>query len=203
MKQLILAVFLLLSQAGHADIGTPGGGNFPFKPNQCNSDLGPIIYGGGGDAFPWSAAKPFPWASVEGLWTSIDDNKSNIIFEFKVTRSTAQLKQLLVSVYDANNCKKANMRGVGLINSFEKNVVRVNMNNVLLKLAMFKMQDLQTNNNSSMCGQKALGASFYRLTEDSDKDLEANPKSEKLDFEDAASMLLKKISNPSAYKCKK
>jgi hypothetical protein len=126
------------------------------------------------------------------------------VFEFKVTRTTDKLKQLSVLIYDMNNCKKMNMRGVGVINNSEKNVVRVNVNNVMLKLAMFKIADLELN--SLTCGSRAMGASFFKLADGDDEfenKIQYDVKTQPLDIEDSTSMLLKKISDTTNYECKK
>lgn len=195
MKQFILAVLLLVTTTTFAQQRPPLSLN--VNTNQCLEDFS--VFKGGGDLFPWSVARPFPWTSVEGLWKSVDPTKSNIIFEFKVTRTTEKLKQLLVLVYDLKKCKSASISGVGLINNSEKNVVRVNMNNVMLKLAMFKTQDLELKTLS--CGVRAMGASFYKLSDEL-SEFDSSIYGGQDNVEDSANLLLKKISDTTAFKCK-
>lgn len=191
MKKLMLAVLLLFCSGVFAQV------------NSGNTCTGVAIPAGGHDTFPWSIAKPFPWTSIQGVWTVANASKEqeSLVFEFKVTRTTDKLKQLFVEIYDRENCKKAAMRGVGVVNTAERNVVRVNLNNVLMKLAMFNTADLEMDTNT--CGPKTLGATFYRLIDN--KNLPANLKSgtETINTEESSNMILKKISNALDFRCKK
>lgn len=162
--------------------------------SSCANESKP--FGGGTDAFPWSIAKPFPWTSIQGIWTATSEDGANLYFEFKVTRSTSKIKQLAVEIYHAKDCKKAYMRGVGVTSNTEKNTVRVNMNNVLLKLALFNTADLELT--SPSCGYKALGATFFKLNDDGDGTFRAARTARSTE---SRNVLLKKISNSSSFKC--
>ena len=187
MKKFILAVILVFC----ANV-------FAQNTNTCSSTTFPAS-GGGVTVWPWSLAKPFPWTSIQGVWTAVGADKSNLVFEFKVTRSTDKIKQLFVEIYNREDCKKAYMRGVGVVNADQKNVVRVNMNNVLMKLAMFNTADLEMDANS--CGTKTLGATFYRLTEPEDSFYENSSGS--TNASQSSNIVLKKVSNANLNRCKK
>ena len=61
---------------------------------------------GGVDPFPFNQGKaqPFPWASIQGIWTTVDD--PNILIKFKVTRESQKTKHLNVEIYSKFDCKK-------------------------------------------------------------------------------------------------
>ena len=194
MRKIILALLLVICTDVFAQ---------PNLNNMCGN--GALPAGGGHDTFPWSIAKPFPWASIQGVWTVVNANEAqkNLVFEFKVTRSTEKSKQLFVQIYERDNCKKSYMRGVGIVNSAEKNVVRINMNNVLMKLALFKTADLEMD--AQTCGPKALGVNLYRLIDNDGSEIQSKkPRSPALpNEEDSANMLLRKVLNADQYRCKK
>lgn len=190
MKRLILAVLFAFSMNVFAQTSM----------NVCSNDALPAGKGGGHDTFPWSSARPFPWSSIQGVWTvaNATNAQSNLIFDFKVTRSTDKLKQLFVEIYERNNCKKAYMRGVGIVNTTEKNIVRINMNNILMKVAMFNTADLEMD--TYTCGPKSLGATFYRLADNDAQDIYTT---ESINAEDSSNMILKKVTNSNLFRCKK
>lgn len=176
---------------------------FAQATNVCSNDALPAGKGGGGVVvFPWSIARPFPWTSIQGVWVvaNATNAQSNLVFEFKVTRSTEKMKQLFVQIYERENCKKAYMRGVGIVNTNEKNVVRINMNNVLMKLAMFNTADLEMD--TYTCGPKSLGANFYRLVDNDDRNHTYDLNTGSINTEES-NMILRKISNASQYRCRK
>jgi len=177
---------------------------FAQSTNICSNDTFPAGGKGGGGVvvFPWSVARPFPWTSIQGVWVvaNANNDQSNLVFEFKVTRSTEKMKQLFVQIYERDNCKKAYMRGVGVVNNTDKNVVRINMNNVLMKVAMFNTADLEMDTNT--CGPKSLGANFYRLVDNDDRRTYDFGGSGSINNEES-NMILKKVSNASQYRCKK
>jgi len=191
MKRLILAVLFAFCT-----------NVFAQSTNICSNDALPAGKGGGGVVvFPWSIAKPFPWTSIQGVWVvaNATNIQSNLVFEFKVTRSTEKMKQLFVQIYERDNCKKAYMRGVGIVNTSEKNVVRINMNNVLMKVGMFNTEDLEMD--TYTCGPKSLGATFYRLVDNDDR-ITYDTSVGAINTEES-NMILKKVSNASQYRCKK
>lgn len=181
-------------------------GSFSFaEPTNVCTGQSTTFGGPGGDSFPWSDARPFPWNTIQGTWINKDPYNKGLVFIFKVTRSTDKVKQLYAEVYDIRECGSLNksnkLTGVGIVSSSERNVVRMNMNNILVKLALFKTEDLDIN--KYICGQTTLGATLYRLDQSSvlgstllisDTDLE--------DLE-SSNYLLKKISNSTDYKCKR
>lgn len=163
----------------------------------CKEDLTPL--GGGTDVMPWAVAKPFPWTSIQGTWITTSKDLSHLVFKFKVIRSDESVKQLAVQVIDTKNCKNTH-KGIGLISTAEKNVIRVFMNNILLKMAVFNTVDLGLGNNNADCSQKLLGATLFKVDADengSDPDPESTYKTGS-----ATSMLLKKITQNEDYKCK-
>ncbi len=186
MKKFILAVILVFCV-----------NVFAQNTNTCSSTTLPAG-GGGVTVWPWSLAKPFPWTSIQGVWTAVGADKSNLVFDFKVTRTTDKIKQLFVEIYNREDCKKAYMRGVGVVNTNQKNVVRVNMNNVLMKLAMFNTADLEMD--TYTCGAKTLGATFYRLAEPESSVYESTGS---VNAFQSSNIILKKVSNANLYRCKK
>ena len=195
MRKIILAVLFLFCANVFSQT----------HPNTCSSDALPAGQGGGGGGgvvvFPWSSARPFPWTSIQGVWAvaSATNSQNNLVFEFRVTRSTEKSKQLFVQIYELDNCKKSYMRGVGIVNSTEKNVVRINMNNVLMKVALFKTTDLEMDTHT--CGPKALGVYFYRLMDNHDAEIKS--KTSDIPNKESANMLLRKVPNAEQYRCKK
>ncbi len=195
MKKLIVLLTLIMVSMG----------SFAQAQLQmCNA--GSTTFGGpGGDAFPWSVAKPFPWNTIQGIWINKDQHNRNLIFVFKVTRSTEKIKQLYAEVYDARECgslnKQYKLKGVGILSSSEKNVVRLNLNNILVKLALFKSEDLDIN--KYVCGTNTLGATLYRLDEEAIEEGGLVVKDSELTDMESASYMLKKISNSTEYKCKR
>lgn len=192
MKRLILAVLFAFCTNAFAQASI----------NTCSSDALPSGKGGGGVVvFPWSSARPFPWTSIQGVWIVANANEAqaNLIFDFKVTRSTDKMKQLFVEIYERNNCKKAYMRGVGIVNTADKNIVRINMNNVLMKLGLFNTADLELD--TYTCGPKSLGATFYRLADNEATISSFTPGT--VNAESSSNMILKKVTNANLYRCKK
>lgn len=154
--------------------------------------------GGGVVVLPWSSAKPFPWTSIQGVWVASAEKSQDLYFSFRVTRTTNKLKQLAVEVYQQNNCKKPLMRGVGVQSNSDKNVIRVMMNNYLLKLGSFNTADLDMN--PAVCGYRSLGATFHKLSNNNESS-RAYPNGT-VEMIKAKNVLLKKVSNSLAPKCK-
>lgn len=116
----------------------------------------------GFDNFPWSVAQPFAWNEIQGIWKV--DSQPETLFRFKVTRQTSRFKQLNVEVYSRLDCSQPVMKGIGLVSVFEKNVVRINMDNKLMKIAWFDSRDLKMN--PLVCGQTVLATSIIDLEGD-------------------------------------
>ncbi len=117
---------------------------------------------GGPDVFPWSTGKaqPFPWSKIQGLW--VVEGQSDLIFKLKVIRQTARLKQLEVEIYsNSESCSEPQMKGVGIITALEKNVIRINANNKLIRLAVFNPLDLELN--ADLCREPILAATVIDL----------------------------------------
>ena len=105
----------------------------------------------GGDAWPWSIAKPFPWDNIQGYWKLGDDNYSYL--SAKVLSTTNSRKILSLSVLDDGVCSKPYAKGTGYVDVTEKNVVRALVTDGLykyqLKLALFDSRDLVGQNSCS------------------------------------------------------
>lgn len=196
MKKLAVILTLMLVSLNSFSYAEP--------TNVCTGQTS--IFGGpGGDSFPWSDARPFPWSTIQGTWVNKDPFNQTLVFIFKVTRSTDKVKQLYAEVYDARECvsasKSSKLKGVGFLSSSERNVVRLNMNNILVKLALFKSEDLDIN--KYVCGQTTLGATLYRLDQPTEFDSGLLIRDTDLEDLESTSYLLKKISNSTEYKCKR
>lgn len=65
--------------------------------------------------WPWGAEQPFPWASIQGVWTLSGENSTpTSYFTFKVVNpKRAGAKQLLVHQMDAATCETI-AQGVGI-----------------------------------------------------------------------------------------
>lgn len=98
----------------------------------------------GGDAWPWSIAKPFPWSNIQGYWKLGDDPYSYL--SAKVLSSTNSRKILSLSVHDDGVCSKPYAKGTGYIDISDKNVVRALVTDGIykyqLKLGMFDSRDI-------------------------------------------------------------
>lgn len=154
---------------------------------------------GGVDLFPWSQDKalPFAWSTIQGLWKVNSD--SDMIMRFKVTRQSAQYKQLEVEIFSRKHCSAPLMSGIGIITEQEKNVIRVNIDGKLMKLGWFRATDL--NFSPETCGQKILAASFIDLSDERSSGSSIN--GEEGESVDVQNMMLKKITNSTNFYCKK
>jgi hypothetical protein len=162
------------------------------QPLMC----GPTIQGIG-DAFPWGLGKaqPFPWTKVQGLWRV--DGNLDLVLKLKVIRQTTNLKQLDVQIFSkVHSCNNPIMHGVGIITTLEQNVVRIIIDNKLIKLAAFNASDLEIN--PAVCGEQVFAASMFELGSDLGTvlDVETQPMQ-------VTNMLLKKISTSLDLVCKK
>lgn len=155
---------------------------------------------GGGDIFPWSKAEPFVWETIQGLW-KVSDQPDNII-RMRVVRKDSASSKLEVEVLSRSQCGRV-MRGPGIINDSEPNVVRISLvdstgTTRLMKLAFFDSRDLQMDAN--LCGQTVLAASVIEIGHESDDKIikdatkTAEPKS---------NMMLKKITPSTDFYCRK
>jgi hypothetical protein len=155
---------------------------------------GPTIQGGG-DIFPWSQAQPFPWTKIQGLW--IIEGKSDMILRFKVIRQTSRLKQLEVEVFsNAQDCPLLQTTGIGIINASEKNVVRINLGNKFVRLAVFLSDDLKIN--KEICGSQVMAISMIDLSADT-----ASRVGAAVAEIESQNMVLKKITSSMDLYCKK
>ncbi len=105
----------------------------------------------GGDAWPWSIAKPFPWDNIQGYWKLGADNYSYL--SAKVLSTTNSRKILSLSVLDDGVCAKPYAKGTGYVDVTEKNVVRALVSDGVfkyqVKLGMFDSRDLIGQNSCS------------------------------------------------------
>ena len=113
----------------------------------------------GGDAWPWSIAKPFPWDNIQGYWKLEDDNHTYL--SAKVLSSTNSRKILSLSILDEGVCAKPYAKGTGYVDVTEKNVVRALVTDGVykyqLKLGMFDSRDLIGQNT---CSSSVMAASI-------------------------------------------
>lgn len=150
---------------------------------------------GGPDVFPWKIAQPFPWTTIQGLW-KVQGN-ADFILKIRVIRQTARIKQLEAEIYSREeSCTEPKLKGVGLITAFEKNVVRINADNKLIKLAIFDSLDLEMN--PVACGQRVMAISMIDLGVDIDSPLASS----EAQYE-STNMVLKKITSSLDLYCKK
>ncbi len=162
------------------------------QPATC----GPTVQGGF-DNFPWGLGKaqPFPWTKIQGLWKV--DGDLDLVLKLKVIRQTENLKQLDVQIFSkVHSCNNPIMHGVGIITSLEQNVVRIIIDNKLIKLAVFNSSDLEIN--AEVCGEQVLAASMFELSSDSGTVLDSETPPTQV-----TNMLLKKISTSLDLVCKK
>ncbi len=195
MKKLTTSLlslgFLVFVSLGHAHAEVLPISEADYAIVTCDNSM-PT---GGGDAFPWSSVRTFPWSSIQGLWMASIDRSQDLYFSFRVTRTTNKIKQLSVEVYQANNCKKPLMRGVGYQSNYDKNIIRFNMNNYILKMGSFNSSDLDLN--PATCGYWTLGANFQRLVNDNQSSKGYSTQTVK-----AQNVILKKVSSSTLVKCK-
>ncbi len=150
---------------------------------------------GGPDYFPWRQAQPFPWTTIQGLW-KVQGN-ADFILKIRVIRQTARIKQIDAEIYSREeSCSEPKLKGVGLVTAFEKNVVRINVDNKLIKLAIFDSLDLEMN--PAMCGERVMAVSMIDLG----SDLDSPFVSAELPYE-STNMVLKKITSSLDLYCKK
>jgi hypothetical protein len=63
--------------------------------------------------WPWTLARPFPWADIKGLWKA-ESSTMVTYFAFKVVREkTTGIKQLYVKQFDGDTCQTI-ASGVGI-----------------------------------------------------------------------------------------
>jgi hypothetical protein len=150
---------------------------------------------GGVDIFPWKQAQPFPWTTIQGLW-KVQGN-ADFILKIRVIRQTPRIKQLEAEIYSREeSCSEPKLKGIGLVTAFEKNVVRINVDNKLIKLAIFDSLDLEMN--PLTCGQRVMAISMIDLG----VDLDSSFVSSENQYE-STNMVLKKITSSLDLYCKK
>jgi hypothetical protein len=168
------------------------------QSNSCGLSLqGPI------DTIPWKYAQPFPWDDIQGLWKI--SNEPDYVIRMRVTRKDTDSRKLQVEVLSRSKCRRV-MRGPGIINGSEKDVVRISLVDQqgvtrLMKLAFFDTRDLKMDAN--ICGQSVLAASVIDIDHESD-DLQDVPNtgSQKA-LESKSNMMLKKITDSTDFYCRK
>ncbi len=168
--------------------------SFNILAASAPSSCGPTIQGGF-DNFPWKQAQPFPWTTIQGLW-KVQGN-ADFILKIRVIRQTTRIKQLEAEIYSREeSCTEPRLKGVGLITAFEKNVVRINVDNKLIKLAIFDSLDLEMN--PTFCGERVMAISMIDLGFDLDSPF-VSPESQY----ETTNMVLKKITSSLDLYCKK
>jgi hypothetical protein len=161
----------------------------------AQNSCGPSLFGGP-DVFPWSQAQPFPWTKIQGIWKV--QGQDDLVIKMRVIRQTSRLKQLEIEIFaKAESCVDPKLKGIGLITFYEKNVVRFNIDNKLLKLAVFNSVDLEMN--PEQCGQQVIAVSMI--------DLDAirtgqSGSSSNLNY-GSTNMVLKKVTSSLDLYCKK
>ncbi len=161
-----------------------------YAQNQCGA-----VVQGIGDSFPWKQAQPFPWTTIQGLW-KVQGN-ADFILKIRVIRQTARIKQLEAEIYSREeSCTEPRLKGVGLVTAFEKNVVRINVDNKLIKLAIFDSLDLEMN--PETCGQRVMAISMIDLGVDLGSPF-VSPENQY----ETTNMVLKKITSSLDLYCKK
>lgn len=164
---LICTVFISVGFATpYIGISDP---SFPSLPSLSSGDVSAwqecnAKIQGGADGFPWSVAKPFPWADIQGVW-KLRDNGNPAFLKAKVIRTTSNRKILSLSVIGEGNCAKPLAQGIGYVDFSERNVVRAIMNDGVskyqMKLASFDVRDLEID--SFTCGENVVVASIQSI----------------------------------------
>ncbi|WP_413585676.1 hypothetical protein [Bdellovibrio sp. HCB274] len=99
LRHILLAALLIFSSVGHANPSQEEGGIIPTGDNR------PIPW-------PWSAAQPFPWDDIQGLWRVEQDDYVSY-FAFKVVKEkTSGGRQLMVRQIDGET-RRVLAEGVG------------------------------------------------------------------------------------------
>ncbi len=179
MKTFIVGFILALSVLAQAQ-------------SQCNLDTL-----GGPDLFPFNQgiAQPFPWSSVQGIWTTVDD--PNILIKFKVVRESQKTKHLNVEIYNKIDCRKPIYSGGGLMSQSEKNVIRVQLMGrdyvqKLMKLAVFDPEALLMDKN--VCSKNVWAATIIDIESEETSSIEGAGQS---------NMMLKKITSSLDLYCRR
>jgi len=156
----------------------------------------------GGDVWPWSVAKPFPWDDISGFWKLGDDDGSYVRAKF--LSSTSNRKILTLQIYADGLCSRPYARGTGYIDVTEKNVVRAilidSQYRYQMKLGLFNPRDLSMDVNS--CSSNVMAVSMQvvgraQYSRDSAvKPIDAS-------MMETHNMLLKKVTFDPALGCQK
>ncbi len=198
MTRLFATVALLMGITATAQsISFPVSSTFSPAGMECNAKIL-----GGVDGFPWSVAKPFPWADIQGVW-KLKDGLVPYFLKAKVVRTTSNRKILNLSVVSDKSCTKAIAQGVGYIDLSEKNVVRAIISDgtskYQLKIALFNIEDLAIDGIG--CGDGIMAASLRVIGTLPPTRNNALFTSE--DESRAENVLLKKVSSDLGAVCKK
>lgn len=187
----LLVVVLLLA------VSTTNAASF----NTCST-----VIQGGSDAFPWNIAEPFPWKIIQGVWKV--HNNPELLFQFRVNNPNKINRRLSVQIFSRENCTKPLYKVPGVISDREKNVVHLQMEDKLIKLAWFNTESL--NLNPYQCGEYVMAASM-RASEESLRhfstlnlvDVELPPIDQDDENSGNENFFLKKISNSLEIYCKR
>lgn len=150
MKLLIFSLFFF----GFL-LGAQAAPNSFAQPRSC--DKASIL--GDFDHFPWSLAKPFPWNDIQGTWVA-DDNGAPMYFTFRIVRTAATVRQLVVVQYrDLKSCDIV-AKGVGRqsYNQVRAQLVSRQGEVFRMSLASFHASDLPV---GMRCGPEMMGMSLF------------------------------------------
>ena len=171
--------------------------------NTCNKTIL-----GGSDVFPWTVAEPFPWKTIQGVWKV--HNNSDMLFQFRVTNPNKKNRRLLVQVYSRENCVEPLYKVPGVISDTEKDVVRLQIDDKLMKLAWFNTAHLKMN--PYQCGEFVMAASIIASDvtninvpgfSSGRTDVDLPPPGQDDENSTIENFFLKKISNSLEIYCKR
>lgn len=186
-----------------------------FTPKSSDAyafgEIGPFcdIMHQGGDAWPWSVAKPFPWSNVAGYWELMGTESTEMFMKAQVLSTTSDRKFLSISFYKKNICSKTPYaKGTGYIDITEKNVVTALLSDGVyryqMKLGLFNTADL-AGGDYNLCGSSIMAASIQvieRLSPFSSIRSDLSP-SVSASLTDTQKVMLKKVTDDPATICKK
>lgn len=157
---------------------------------------------GGGEAFPWGTAEPFPWKYIQGVWRV--QNDPDTLIQFRVTSLNKKERRLAVQIFSRENCTKPIYKVPGLISETEPNVMHMQMGENLMKIGWFNTENLKMN--PFQCGDFVMAASLIAPADNSIPGFSSGrdstlPPDEAEDS--TRNFFLKKISSSIEIYCKK
>ncbi len=103
MKKKLLNIFALLLFLSCFSINA-----FGLTRRYCTNsqiDNSNLIHGGDGFVWPWGQEALFPWKSVQGFWTTENDQDCPHYFFFKLTKGENNKKYMKITKYNPFTCK--------------------------------------------------------------------------------------------------